>query len=652
MDDMQSGYKDRDTGLFYVGDGTYTDGGENLRASSEYEGIYQRPFLTVRSFPSGERNCYALPTEAGARYLVRFRIYYGNHDGKNNSRLTRFDLHIGANYWDTTDASSYTPWYEAVFMAWASWAPVCLVNTGSGVPFVSTLELRLLGDTLYPAVTASEWMAMYYRANMGSNIDLTRFPSDGYDRFWWQTNFPEWASKSTTETIKEDPSFAEPLVVLQSAATPIGNDTTTLNYWWQERKHASLFKVFLHFADFQNTQTRQFDIYFNGNQLNEKPDLSNSSLHGALSKSFTLLSALENLYDSDGLMCDKIVNTSKNRAVVIAISVVVPVLVVVVLLVAYFIWLEKGKPNALLDPARESKLQNALGSGKGHGDYLKSEYRLFTYKELKKLTNNFKQVQSLSKVHHRNLVSLVGYCWEKGHLALVYEYMSQGNLCDRLRGKNGVAEALNWETRLRIVLEAAQGLDYLHKGCIMPIVHRDLKTSNILLDNNLQAKIADFGLSKTYLSDTQTHISTTNLAGTAGYINPEYQTTGRLTKSCDVYSFGVVVLEVVTGQAPTRMGYGHIVQRVKKQIATGNISSVADARLGGAYDINSMWNVVETAIMCTQDSAAQRPTMSTVVVLLKESLALEEAREKGSSVRASPTTDTAALVSRVGSLAR
>lgn len=175
MDDMQSGYKDRDTGLFYVGDGTYTDGGENLRASSEYEGIYQRPFLTVRSFPSGERNCYALPTEAGARYLVRFRIYYGNHDGKNNSRLTRFDLHIGANYWDTTDASSYTPWYEAVFMAWASWAPVCLVNTGSGVPFVSTLELRLLGDTLYPAVTASEWMAMYYRANMGSNIDFTRY---------------------------------------------------------------------------------------------------------------------------------------------------------------------------------------------------------------------------------------------------------------------------------------------------------------------------------------------------------------------------------------------------------------------------------------------------------------------------------------------
>nr|CAB3456879.1 unnamed protein product [Digitaria exilis] len=608
MDDMQSGYKDRDTGLFYVGDGTYTDGGENLRASSEYEGIYQRPFLTVRSFPSGERNCYALPTEAGARYLVRFRIYYGNHDGKNNSRLTRFDLHIGANYWDTADASSYTPWYEAVFMAWASWAPVCLVNTGSGVPFVSTLELRLLGDTLYPSVTASEWMAMYYRANMGSNIDFTRFPSDGYDRFWWQTNFPEWARKSTTETIKEDPNFAEPLVVLQSASTTIGNDTT-LNYWWQERKHASLFKVFLHFADFQNSQTRQFDIYFNGNQLNEKP------------YSPPYLAACC-VYTS------KWYRTPDGRYNITLAATAASMLPPMLNAVEVYTLIALDSPttyptDSLLDPARESKLQNALGSGKGHGDYLKSEYRLFTYKELKKLTNNFKQV--------------IG----KGGFGVVY-----------YGRKNGVAEALNWETRLRIVLEAAQGLDYLHKGCSMPIVHRDLKTSNILLGNNLQAKIADFGLSKTYLSDTQTHISTTNLAGTAGYIDPEYQTTGRLTKSCDVYSFGVVVLEVVTGQAPTRMGYGHIVQRVKKQIATGNINSVADARLAGAYDINSMWNVVETAIMCTQDSAAQRPTMSTVVVLLKESLALEEAREKGSSVRASPTTDTAALVSRVGSLAR
>jgi len=100
---------------------------------------------------------------------------------------------------------------------------------------------------------------------------------------------------------------------------------------------------------------------------------------------------------------------------------------------------------------------------------------------------------------------LVGYCWEKNHLALVYEYMSQGNLYDHLRGKHAAVEILNWGTRVRIVLEAAQGLDYLHNGCSPPIIHRDVKSSNILLGRNLQAKIADMGLSRLYLSDILRH---------------------------------------------------------------------------------------------------------------------------------------------------
>ena len=115
-----------------------------------------------------------------------------------------------------------------------------------------------------------------------------------------------------------------------------------------------------------------------------------------------------------------------------------------------------------------------------------------------------------------------------------------------------------------------------------------------------------------------------------------------------MYSFGVVLLEVATGEPPMVPGHGHIVQRVKQRIATGDISSVVDARLGSAYDISSMWKVVDTAMMCTADSAAQRPTMAAVVVQLKESLALEEARDKDSSLR----SDTAAMVSTFGPLAR
>uniref|UniRef100_J3MWR9 Protein kinase domain-containing protein n=2 Tax=Oryza brachyantha TaxID=4533 RepID=J3MWR9_ORYBR len=264
----------------------------------------------------------------------------------------------------------------------------------------------------------------------------------------------------------------------------------------------------------------------------------------------------------------------------------------------------------------------------------------------------FAEVQSLTKVHHRNLVSLVGYCWEKDHLALVYEYMARGSLYDHLRGNHGVTETLNWKTRVRIAVEAAQGLDYLHKGCSLPIIHRDVKTQNILLSRNLQAKIADFGLSRTYLSDTQTHISISP-AGSAGYMDPEYYQTGRLTESSDVYSFGVVLLEIATGESPILPGHGHIIQRVKKKIDAGNIHMVADTRLRGAYEVSSMWKVVDIALRCTADVAVQRPTMAAVVVQLKESLALEEPHANSDIRRTVGTTsETSITTSTFGPSAR
>ena len=136
----------------------------------------------MRSFPSGERNCYSLPTEAGAKYLVRVYASYGNHDGKNDSSSLEFDLHLGPNYWDTLHVANGDV-FEAVFVAWASWAPVCLVNTGRGAPFVSVLELRQLPEVLYPlAVTSSQALNTFRRGNLGSSISIARYvyvPSPG-----------------------------------------------------------------------------------------------------------------------------------------------------------------------------------------------------------------------------------------------------------------------------------------------------------------------------------------------------------------------------------------------------------------------------------------------------------------------------------------
>ncbi|XP_074567007.1 putative LRR receptor-like serine/threonine-protein kinase PAM74 [Curcuma longa] len=157
------------------------------------------------------------------------------------------------------------------------------------------------------------------------------------------------------------------------------------------------------------------------------------------------------------------------------------------------------------------------------------------------------EARVLSKVHHRNVVALIGYCKDGNYLGLVYEYIAQGSLRDHLSENTTTAKTLSWRERLQIALEAAQGLEYLHKHCSPPIVHRDVKTCNILLTHNFEAKIADFGLAKAFLRDADTHVSTDVIVGTHGYVDPEYHNTYQLTEKSDVYSFGVVLLELITG---------------------------------------------------------------------------------------------------------
>ncbi|MCO5586666.1 hypothetical protein L7F22_040608 [Adiantum nelumboides] len=156
------------------------------------------------------------------------------------------------------------------------------------------------------------------------------------------------------------------------------------------------------------------------------------------------------------------------------------------------------------------------------------------------------EVDLLSRVHHKNLVGLVGFCNEQ-KLVLVYEFMSNGSLFDCLHGPYSRASPLSWHTRLRIMVDAAQGLDYLHHGCNPRIIHRDVKSSNILLNDKMEAKISDFGISRDYIR-SETGALSTSLMGSMGYIDPEYMSSTKLTEKVDVYSFGVLLFEVVCGQ--------------------------------------------------------------------------------------------------------
>ncbi|THU45360.1 hypothetical protein C4D60_Mb02t17090 [Musa balbisiana] len=192
---------------------------------------------------------------------------------------------------------------------------------------------------------------------------------------------------------------------------------------------------------------------------------------------------------------------------------------------------------------------------------------------------------------------------------------------------------LNWSQRLHIAIETALGLEYLHKGCRPPIIHRDVKTNNILLDHNLEAKIADFGLSKAFQTDASTHVSTEVVVGTPGYVDPEYHNTFQLNEKSDVYSFGIVLLELVTGQPPVLRSpeSGHIVQWVRQRLTKADISEVVDSRLEGQYDINSVVKVIDIAMSCINTDGSKRPTMSEVVMQLKESLQVEASQVRGNS---------------------
>ncbi|XXG40075.1 hypothetical protein AAC387_Pa01g0877 [Persea americana] len=223
------------------------------------------------------------------------------------------------------------------------------------------------------------------------------------------------------------------------------------------------------------------------------------------------------------------------------------------------------------------------------------------------------EIELLSRLHHRNLVSLLGYCDEEDEQMLVYEFMPNGTLRDWVSAK--AKESLNFSMRLRIALGSARGIFYLHTEADPPIFHRDIKASNILLDHKFTAKVADFGLSRLApLPDTEgsmpDHVSTV-VKGTPGYLDPEYFLTHKLTDKSDVYSLGVVFLELLTGMHPISHGK-NIVREVNLAYQSGMVFSVIDKRMG-SYPSECVGLFISLALRCCQDETEKRPSMAEVV---------------------------------------
>ncbi|KAG8098801.1 hypothetical protein GUJ93_ZPchr0013g36868 [Zizania palustris] len=246
---------------------------------------------------------------------------------------------------------------------------------------------------------------------------------------------------------------------------------------------------------------------------------------------------------------------------------------------------------------------------------------------VKKVSNDSRQglrefvaeIASMSRLRHRNLVPLLGYCRRRGELVLVYDYMANGSLDKHLfHGEASEPPVLSWEQRSKIIRGVAEGLLYLHEGWEQVVVHRDIKASNVLLDDDMNGKLSDFGLARLY--DHGTNHQTTRVVGTLGYLAPELSKTGKATTSTDVFAFGAFLLEVACGRRPMEFSAGAdspgLVEEVLEHWKSGKIKEARDPRIGKC-DEDDLELVLKLGLLCSHPDHRRRPSMRQVVQILE-----------------------------------
>ncbi|KAL8241832.1 hypothetical protein R6Q59_012134 [Mikania micrantha] len=312
-----------------------------------------------------------------------------------------------------------------------------------------------------------------------------------------------------------------------------------------------------------------------------------------------------------------------------------------------------------------NNFENKLGQG-GFGPVFKGKLQDGREIAVKKLSEKSKQgkreftneARLLACIQHRNVVSLLGYCAVPEKL-LVYEYVVNESL-DKLLFKSAKRDALDWKRRYSIIDGVAQGLLYLHEDSHERIIHRDIKASNILLDKKWRPKIADFGMARLYPED-KTHVNT-RIAGTNGYMAPEYALHGTLSVKADVYSYGVVVLELISGHKNSTFKLDqeceNLLDWAYKLYEKGKSAEIMDPTLATSADPNQVATCTQIGLLCTQSDPKLRPTMRQVVVMLsKKGVSLDEPTRPGyqgvktrkPSKPSSSSTTTTTATSNTGS---
>ncbi|TYK16388.1 putative serine/threonine-protein kinase [Cucumis melo var. makuwa] len=278
-------------------------------------------------------------------------------------------------------------------------------------------------------------------------------------------------------------------------------------------------------------------------------------------------------------------------------------------------------------------LANKIGEG-GFGSVYKGKLKDGKIAAIKVLSAESRQglreflteINVISEIEHENLVQLYGCCVDDNHRILVYNYLENNSLAQTLLGRGYSSILFNWRTRSKICIGIARGLAFLHEDVQPHIIHRDIKASNILLDHDLSPKISDFGLAK-LIPASMTHVST-RVAGTIGYLAPEYAIRGQVTRKSDIYSFGVLLVEIVSGRWNTNtqlpIGEQYLLERTWNLYERGELVLLVDTSLNGDFDAEVACKYLKIGLLCTQDSPKLRPSMSTVVKMLTGEMSIED----------------------------
>ncbi|KAK7395124.1 hypothetical protein VNO78_15666 [Psophocarpus tetragonolobus] len=293
---------------------------------------------------------------------------------------------------------------------------------------------------------------------------------------------------------------------------------------------------------------------------------------------------------------------------------------------------KKFSYNSLRSATGDFHPSSKIGGG-GYGVVYKGVLRDGTQVAIKSLSVESKQgthefmteIDMISNIRHSNLVELIGCCVEGSHRILVYEFLENNSLASSLLGSKSKYVSLDWPKRAAICRGTASGLSFLHEEAQPNIVHRDIKASNILLDRKFNPKIGDFGLAKLF-PDNVTHVST-RVAGTVGYLAPEYALLGQLTKKADVYSFGILMLEIISGKSSSIAAFEEdylvLVEWAWKLKGENRLLDLIDSELG-EYDESEVYRFLIVALFCTQSAAQHRPSMKQVLEMLSKEVHLNE----------------------------